>query len=65
VLGGAPARLATLPLTMPSRIDGNGWVRRIAATIRAPRLGRVSDVDELAEVGDEVLDQPLPTVWYL
>src|SRR5712671_4112569 len=60
--GIAPARIATLPLTTPSRIDGKGWVRRTAPTIRAPMRGRGSDVDELAEVGDEVLDQSGATV---
>src|SRR6185436_2308812 len=60
-----PARRATAPVTRPSRMDGNGWVRRIAATNRAQGFGRASDVDELAEVRDQVLDEPCAAVGHL
>jgi len=66
---GAPATAATPPLTMPSRTDGKGWVSRThpASQSGAGRRlsGGGSDVDELGEVRDEVVDQPLATVRHL
>src|SRR6185503_14352777 len=57
--GAAPATVATVDTTRPSRIDGKGWVSRTTAAIRARRP---SDVDELVEVLDQVVDEPLPAV---
>src|SRR4051794_3961769 len=67
-----PATMTTTATTTPSRIDGKGWTSRAkpdsrartvaCASLRAGRVGRPSDVDELVEVGDEVLDQALAAV---
>src|SRR6185503_15564037 len=55
----APATAATANTTRPSRIDGKGWISRTTAAMRAERP---SDVDELVEVLDQVVDEPLPAV---
>src|SRR6185369_14318159 len=57
-----PATVATPPLTSPSSTDGKGWVRRTQPRARDPTVGAESDVDELAEVRDEVLDEPIAAV---
>src|SRR4051794_15374771 len=62
-LAGAPPMAATEPLTSPSSTDGNGWVRRIQPRSRfTPGRRRASDVDEFAEVRDEILDEPVAAV---
>src|SRR6478672_12067450 len=67
--GAPPATRAIAPLTRPSRIEGNGCPRRSHPTTRWPVRGRggdgPSDVDELVEVRDEVLDQALAAVLHL
>jgi hypothetical protein len=47
---------------MPSSTDGKGWVRRTQPRDRAAMRGARSDVDELAEVGDEVIDEAIASV---
>src|SRR3954468_13911319 len=54
-----PARSATPKTTIPSRTEGNGWTSR---TMPAARAAKGSDVDELVEVLDEVVDQPVAAV---
>src|SRR2546423_14407277 len=64
VAGPAPASIATPPVAAAFMSDGKAWLRRtspIAVRI-GPGLRAASDVDELAEVGDEVLDEPAATV---
>src|SRR4051794_32954523 len=58
----APAMAATAPTTIPSRTDGNGCVSRIQPTSRRPTPVRPSDVDELGEVLDQVLDEAIAPV---
>jgi hypothetical protein len=58
----APAIAAIAPLTSPSRTDGNGWARRIQPSDRVATVRGGSDVDELAEVRDEVLDEALAAI---
>src|SRR5690349_17712621 len=66
VAGSPPATSDTAPATRPSRAEGNGWIRRTTPAARAAGLGPGrSDVDELVEVRDEVLDQPCPAVGHL
>src|SRR5688572_189460 len=70
VIASAPASSATTPTTRPSRRHGNGWVSRTRPPIRAAGPGRSpapapapgSDVDDLVEVLDEVLDQAVARV---
>src|SRR5262245_52962772 len=60
------------PVTRPFRSDGNGCPRRRRSRVVASERPRVaaltgdppvgSDVDELVEVRDEVLDEPLAGV---
>src|SRR5258708_32367200 len=59
---GPPASAATAPLTMPSSTDGKGCVRRTQPRDRAAKPGARSDVDELAEIRDEVIDEALAPV---
>src|SRR4029079_14431651 len=54
-----PATRATAETTRPSRTDGNGWTSR---TSPATRAARPSDVDELVEVLDEVVDEAIAPV---
>src|SRR5205809_4254754 len=56
--GSAPATVATAATTRPSSRDGKGWVRRIRPPTRAA-AGSASDVDDLVEVLDQVLDEAI------
>src|SRR6478735_1602419 len=60
IAASAPAIVATAATTAPSRTEGNGEGSRTRPPSRAGnpggRIGR-SDVDDLAEVHGEVLDQ--------
>src|SRR5262245_1281343 len=62
--GTAPATSAIAAVAAPSRIDGNGWVRRTNPAIRRVAANRrgASDVHDLREVRDEVGDQAVPPV---
>src|SRR5579862_646227 len=61
----APARRTSPPVSRASSSDGKGWISRITPAAREPAWatwpGR-SDVDEVLEVLDEVLDDPVATV---
>ena len=57
--GSAPAAIATAATTTPSSSDGNGWTSRMNAAARARGP---SDVDELVEVLDQVVDETLASV---
>src|SRR5689334_10526511 len=54
-----PATNAVPATTRPSRIEGNGWTSRNSA---AARRGERSDVNELVEVLDQIVDQSFSTV---
>src|SRR6187200_1731057 len=54
----APATMAAPPTTRPSRTDGNGWTSRR----RPSQAAGPSDVDQLPEVGDEIVDHLLTTL---
>src|SRR6187401_1791059 len=70
VITSAPASIATTPTTRPSSRHGKGWVSRISAPSRSVGPGRPpwptpaagSDVDDLVEVLDQVLDQAVAPV---
>src|SRR3954449_8268818 len=66
--GPAPAIAAIATVAIPSSTDGNGCVRRTRPAARSrvvkPACGR-SDVDQLVEVLDEVVDQPVAPVRHL
>src|SRR3990172_635279 len=64
ISGVPPATSAIASTTAPLRSDGNGWVSRIRAPAAPSRVGGLdaSDVNELVEVGDEVIDEPLPAI---
>src|ERR687889_2392191 len=53
---------ATAPLASPSSTEGNGWVSRSQPRARRPMPAERSDVDQLAEVRHEVLDEAIPAV---
>src|SRR5215212_1925218 len=62
VAGSAPATVAMAAVAREFKSDGKGWTRRMIPATRASAgsregAGRPSDVDELVEVRDEVLDQ--------
>src|SRR5687767_14204675 len=58
-----PATSATAATTAPSSSDGNGWTSRTSPRSRSPDAGPgPSDVDELGEARNQVLDQSRPTI---
>src|SRR3990172_10106549 len=64
ISGVPPATSAIASTTAPLRSDGNGWVSRIRAPAAPSRVGgrNATDVNELVEVGDEVIDKPLTAI---
>src|SRR6478672_1325467 len=64
VTGLAPATTAMPAVATAFKRDGKAWLRRISPTARrsAPGQEAGSDVDQLVEVRDQVVDQPAAAV---